>query len=205
MPIAALAVLLSTTLAQAGVDASLPAAPPPPPGAAAAPGAAQPARPRLGFSADVGAPEGLALSAIWRPVPYVRLFGGPNWNYAALGFHAGATVVPWAWAISPTLSVEGGRYYSSDLTWLAKDASGVPAALAPLLKDVGYTYGSLQLGLELGSPRGFQLSIRAGLSYLSLVAHGTATVNRSGATVELTDPHLQATFPSVKAGLQYWF
>lgn len=206
MPIAALAVLLSTSLAQASVDASLPAPPPPPEEAAPAP---RVELPRFGLEVDAGAPEGLVLSALWRPVPYLRLWGGPNWNYAALGYHAGATVVPWAWAIAPTLSVEAGRYYSSDLTWLAKDSSGVPAALEPLLKDVGYTYASLQVGLELGSPRGLALSIRGGLSYVSLVAHGTATVNASGgatgARVELTDPHLRATFPSVKVGLQYWF
>jgi hypothetical protein len=209
MPIAALALLLSTSLAQASADASLPAPPPPPADAAPAPRAHLPS---FGIAVDGGAPEGLVLSALWRPAPYLRLWGGPNWNYVALGFHGGATIAPWSWPVAPTLSAEAGRYFSSDLTWLAKDASGVPAAVAPLLKDVGYTYASLQVGVELGDPRGLALSIRAGLSYISLVAHGTATMNASGATpsatdarVELTDPRIRATFPSVKVGLQYWF
>jgi hypothetical protein len=173
---------------------------------------AKPEPPRFGVAADAGAPEGLVLSALWRPARYVRLSAGPSWNYVAFGLHAGATVVPWQWAFAPTLSAEAGHYFSGDLTWLATDAGGVPAGLEPLLRHVGYSYASVLLGVELGDPRGLSFSIRAGLSYLSLVARGTTTTNVSGgipsatdARVELTDPRLRATMPSVKLGLQYWF
>ncbi len=200
MPIAAaVALLISTSLAQA--TAELPPPPPPPDEVPAA----APGLPRFGLAVDAGAPEGVVASALYRPFPALRIFAGPSWNYSALGFHAGATVVPWRFALTPTLSVEGGRYFSSDLSWLARDSRGVPAALEPLLRDVSYAYGSLHAGLEVGSPSGLALSVSAGLSYLSVRSRGTATTTAGGARVELSDPRIRAVLPSVKLGLQYWF
>jgi hypothetical protein len=165
--------------------------------------------PRLGLAADVGVPEGLTVAAMLRALPSLRLWFGPSWNYAGLGVQGGASWTPLPWALAPALSVEAGRYFSSDLTWLAQDSGGVPEEVAPLLRDVSYSYASAHLGLELGSPRGLAFSIRAGLSYLWLVARGTAASAPGGdageARVQLTDPQLRATIPSVKLGLHYWF
>jgi hypothetical protein len=223
MPIdPAFALLLVTSLAQATTpdvppppppvltaSPALPAPPPPPPLAVEPRG---PDLPRFGLAVDAGAPEGVNVSLTWRPLAAVRLWGGPSWNYVAFGAHAGATLIPLSWIVSPILCVEAGRYFASDLTWLATRAGGVPDELAPLLEKVSYDYASLQLGLELGSQRGLAFSIRAGLSWFSLVARGTARTTASGGTtgasdaqVELTDPRFTATMPSVKMGLQYWF
>jgi hypothetical protein len=192
-----------------GVPAPVtPAAPAPP---VASPvvtaGRAAPELPRLGLAADVGVPEGLTVAAMFRAVPSLRLWLGPSWNYVGLGLQGGVHWAPLPWALAPALSVEAGRYFSSDLTWLAQDSGGVPAEVEPLLRDVSYSYASVHLGFELGSPRGLAFSIRAGLSYLWLVARGTATSSdATGETrVQFTDPQLRATIPSVKLGLHYWF
>jgi hypothetical protein len=207
MPVVpAFALLLSTAaLAQAG-GADLPP-PPPPPAIAAEQPARAPDLPRFGLAVDAGAPEGVSAAAVWRPVAAFRLWGGPSWNYVAFGVNAGATIAPFRWAVAPTLTAEAGRYFEADLTWLATRSGGVPVELAPLLRRVAYDYASLQLGLELGSQRGLSFSIRAGVSWLSAVARGTASTTAAGsaAQVELVDPRFTATMPSVKLGLQYWF
>jgi hypothetical protein len=212
------ALLLTAALAQADVplpppppgttwipasEEALPAPPPPPPPRES------PALPRFGLSLGAGFPHGAALGLVYRPAPAVRLWAGPAWNYASFGLHAGAAIQPWRLAVSPVLSAEAGRYFSSDVSFAAKDASGVPEELAPLLEDVRYAYGAVHLGLEVGSPTGLSFSLGVGLAYVSIQATGTARATEdtggSTATVEFDDPRLRGTLPSVKLGLQYWF
>ncbi len=165
--------------------------------------------PRWGLDVEGGFPEGIAASAVFRPVSEIRLFAGPAWNYVGWGLQGGVTVVPWHLGVSPFLSLEGGRYFSADASFLARSSSGVPAELAPLLKHVGYDYAAAHLGLEFGTRDAFAFSIRAGLAYVSATASGTATTtgtsNGSDYTLAFTDPHLRGTVPSVKLGLQLWF
>jgi hypothetical protein len=168
----------------------------------------EPVRP-FGVLVDLGFPEGAAMSAVYRPVSAVRIFAGPAWNVVALGIQGGVAVVPWHLGLSPVLSVEGGRYFARDASFLAGSASGVPREVEPLLRDVAYDYAALHLGVELGSRDGVAFSVRAGLAYVSLRARGTATVtaDSDGSTTTATfrDPHLRGTIPSVKVGLQLWF
>jgi hypothetical protein len=185
-----------------------PAAPAPAPSAAApAPRPAAPAGlPRLGLALDVGVPEGLALGATFRALPSLRLWAGPAWNYAGFGLQGGLSFTPLPWRLAPALSVEAGRYFSSDLSWLAEDEGGVPETLRPLLGDVSYSYAAAHLGVELGSPRGLVFSLRAGLAYLRAEARGTtSTTSDAGTTVTFRDPVVRGTIPSLKLGLHYWF
>ena len=174
--------------------------------------AATPPLPLLGVSVEAGFPDGGAVALLVRPHHMVRLSVGPTWNYLGWGVEGGVALVPWHWMLSPVLAVEAGRFFDSDLTWLANKSGGVPNELEPLLKKVGYTYASAQLGVEIGSQRGFSFVLRAGLSWFDLVAHGTATTTRSGGTpgssaavVTLSDPRVHAVTPSVKLGVQYFF
>jgi hypothetical protein len=78
--------------------------------------------------------------------------------------------------------------------------------MRPLLRRVDYSYAALDLGLELGNPRGLAFSIRAGLSYVSVGAAGTATyTSDGGSTVTLRDPAFRGTLASAKLGFHYWF
>lgn len=166
------------------------------------------ARP-FGVLLDLGFPEGASVSAVYRPVPAVRVFAGPAWNVVAFGIQGGVVVVPWHLGISPVLSLEGGRYFARDASFLAENASGVPQEIGPLLHDVAYDYAAVHVGLEVGARDGLALTLRAGLARVSLRARGTATVtsDSDGSTTTATfrDPHLSGTIPSVKLGLQLWF
>ncbi len=185
---------------------------PPPPGASeqqAAIAERKKAAPRWGLLLGGGFPEGIAADAVFRPVPEVRLFAGPMWNYVGWGAQAGVTLLPWQMGVSPILSLEVGRYFRADATFLAGKAGGVPAEVEPLLAHVAYDYASAHVGVEIGTRDAFAITVLAGLSYVSLTANGTTTtqvdVSGTTATVTFTDPHLRGTMPSVKVGVQLWF
>jgi hypothetical protein len=190
--------------ASAVVEAPAAPAPPAPPAAPAA----EPL-PRLGLLLDVGVPDGAVVAVVFRPVPPLRFSAGAAYNYAGYGVRGGIGWVPFRWALSPSLNVEAGRYFESDLTWIADHSSGVPVELRPLLKHVGYSYASAQLGIEFGSPRGFSLNLRLGLSYFWTTIHGVgesvANVGGTTATLEVQDPRFRATLPSLKVGMLYYF
>jgi len=161
--------------------------------------------PRLGLAVGGGFPDFATASLVYRPVSRVRLSAGPAWNYVGWGAQGGVAVVPWSFWIAPVLSIEAGRFFGTNLGFLAKDSGGVPQEMKPLLERIDYSYAALDVGLELGSPRGFSVSIRLGLSYVSLAAHGTAThTSDDGSVVSMTNPALHGTLPSLKLGFQYW-
>jgi hypothetical protein len=204
-----------TSLRQPVADAPLPP-PPPPEEPLAAPTAARPGAselPRFGLSLEGGVPEGGALGVMYRPLPYLRLWAGPAWNYASFGVQGGVAYQPFRLVVSPVVSLEAGDYFSADVSFLATGSSGVPEEIEPLMKDVRYRYGAAHLGLEVGSPRGFAFSLRLGLAWVSVQAKGTARATADAgsgagsgtATVEFDDPRVRGTVPSLKLGLQYWF
>jgi hypothetical protein len=161
---------------------------------------------RFGLLLDLGLPEGAALSATFRPVPSVRFFAGPAWNYVGWGIQGGVSLVPWHWAVTPVLTAEAGRYFGADLSFITKGGQGIPTELRPLLRSMTYTYGAILAGLEFGSQSGFTYSLALGLSYIALDAKGTVTkTDGSGNVVTFRDPHVTATLPSVKLGFHYWF
>jgi hypothetical protein len=168
---------------------------PPPP---AADLAAAPRQPMFGLNVDLGVPEGGTIGVLYRPVRPLRIWAGPAWNYLAFGLQGGVALVPWHWAVSPALSIEGGHYFGADVTRVFTD---VPKDAKPLLKSVGYDYVAGHLGAEFGSQRGFSFSLRLGFAYLRASAKGT----NAGTDVSFSDPKLRATLPSVKLGFQYFF
>jgi hypothetical protein len=164
---------------------------------------------RFGLALDTAVPEGLTIGLTFRPVPSVRLWAGPAWNYLSFGAHAGVALVPFHWAITPALSFEAGRFFRADLTRFVKEDSGAPSEVAPLLRNVSYDYAAAHVGLEIGSQRGFAVALRAGLAYVRVIARGRTAPSAEGpageAQVTFVDPRLNATLPSVKLGIQYAF
>jgi hypothetical protein len=160
--------------------------------------------PRWGLALGAGFPEFATASLVFRPLSPVRLHAGPSWNYLGWGLQGGITFVPWSFAVSPLLSLEAGRFFASDLSFVVKGEDG--ATMKPLLDDVSYSYAAADVGLEVGSQRGLCFTLRLGLSYVSIATHGTATRTESGGgSVAVTNPSMNATLPSLKLGLQYWF
>jgi hypothetical protein len=160
--------------------------------------------PRWGLALGAGFPDFATASLVFRPLQRVRLHAGPAWNGFGWGVQGGVTFVPWSFAVSPLLSFQAGRFFGSDLSFLAKGEDG--AGMKPLLEDMVYSYAAADVGLELGSQRGLSFTLRLGLSYVSVATHGTASHTSDGGTVvALTNPSLNATLPSAKLGFQYWF
>lgn len=178
----------------------------------AQPEEAKPSFPHLGISAAAGVPDGAVVNLVVRPLDWLRLSGGGSWNYFGFGVQAGAGIAPFHWVFDPTLNVEVGHYFDSDMTWVADQSAGVPTEMRPLLKDVGYNYVNAQLGVEIGSARRFVIFIRAGLSYFWTTIHGASEVTnnyQSGgqnqtAVIRIQDPELRATLPSFKFGVLFY-
>ncbi len=162
--------------------------------------------PRWGLALGGGFPDFVTASLVFRPVSHLRFSAGPAWNYVGWGVQGGVALVPWRFWIAPVVSLEGGRFFRTNLGFLVKDSAAVPPEVRPLLEKVAYSYAALDVGLELGSQRGFSSSIRLGLSYVSIAAHATATYTRDdGTAVSVSDPALHGMLPSLKVGLQHWF
>jgi hypothetical protein len=190
--------LLACALAPALAPADEPE-PPPPPGEVHAP--------RLGVGVGVGVPQAASLDLLYRPVPWLRLSAGPSWDYVGWGLHGGAVFSPVRWAVTPTLGIEVGRIFEADLNKVLS----VDAGLQPLLERVQAQYLAATLGLEIGSQRGFALSLRLGLAWLKVDTHGSGQLTGSGgiagqndALVTVTSPTLRASTPTVQLGLQYY-
>lgn len=160
--------------------------------------------PRWGLAIGAGFPDFGTASLVFRPLAQVRLHAGPAWNYLGWGLHGGVTLVPWSAPIAPLLSFQAGRFFGSDLSFLARGEDG--AGMKPLLDEVVYSHASADVGIELGSPRGLSFSLRLGLSYVSVRTRGTASrTDEGGTVVALSNPSLNATLPSLKLGFQRWF
>jgi hypothetical protein len=194
-----------------GPGAALPAAYAPAPAPAPAP--ASPATglrrrplPLLGVSLGGGFPDLANLNLLVRPAPWFRLYGGPSWSSVSWGAQAGAVLAPWSWYVTPTLSLQAGKLFGTSLTRFVKSDSKSAQDVKPLLGNVDYQYLAGDLGVELGSPRGFSFYLRLGLSLVSIRANGTATHTADdGTRVTIRDPSVTAWLPSAKLGFQYWF
>lgn len=161
---------------------------------------------RWGLALGAGFPDFATASVTLRPVDQVRLYAGPSWNYVGWGIQGGVALVPWDFWIAPVVSLEAGRFFRTNLGFLAKDDGGMPAGMRPLLERIDYSYAALDVGVEIGSQRGLSLSLRVGLSYVSISANGTATyTSDDGTIVTFADPAVRGTLPSLKLGVQYWF
>jgi len=155
---------------------------------APSPAEAAPAAPErlklLGVELDVGFPDGAALSVVYRPWYFLRLNAGPAYDLAAFGVQGGATLIPFHFPITPTLTGEAAYFAGGNVNkQLARWNVSAPSAVQPLLNDVGYSYLSSQLGLEFGGPEVFVFYIRFGLAWIFPNASGTATTTSGTATV----------------------
>jgi hypothetical protein len=199
--LAALALLSLGSAAQAaGVDAARRAAP-----------AEERDKPPfvLGLMLDAGVPDGANGALVLAPARWLRLHAGGGTNTVSAGFRGGFTVVPFG--AGPSLSVELGHYRDGNANSLVRKFAGTDAWLTPLFERLGYTYGNLQLGLELGHGP-VQFFIHAGMSYVHATIHNANAALGSradpdgtrddGTTVTIRqDPTVRVISPSAKLGM----
>jgi hypothetical protein len=160
---------------------------------------------RLGLSLSAGAPQGFALSAVLRPIPWLRASAGVAHNVLGFGVQGGVTAFPTGWAVTPTLTLEAGRFFETDVS---DDFSGTfPSAFDPSLREFGYDFYSAQVGVELGSRRSFLFFVRGGLAWVRSGLDGVQGFVPDDApdtTVDVSDVKLRATVPTVNLGVVFF-
>ena len=129
--------------------------------------------PRFGVTADVGVPDGANAAVVYRPLRTLRVHGGVGHNYVSRGVRAGLTLIPLRSVVTPTLSVDYGRYFEGDANPLARKVMGDPEYHSSLLEDVGYDYANAHVGLEVGRTR-FTFFFHAGVSRVTGNLRGLA-------------------------------
>jgi hypothetical protein len=179
--------------------------------AAAPPAPEEPSRlgplPRWGMAFGAGFPDFATASVMYRPLPFLRLAVGPSWNTVGWGLHGGVELAPWSGAVTPVLAFHAGKFLRSDYSRYANEEDdGSPSDVKPLLERLDYSYAGIDLGLDFGNPRGFSVALRLGVSFVSVSSPASATfTNDQGSIVTLSRPDVDATLPSAKLALQYWF
>jgi len=185
--------------------------------AASTPSASSPASPaptdapkrihHLGVELDAGVPDGAGLSVLYRPWKFARVELGMLYNYVGFGIRGGVSVVV-PYYIAPSLTFEAGHYFDGNASG---KFSGVPDDVKPMLEQVGYTFISGQLGLEMGHPNWFVFFVRAGISRLWLTVHNVekaaaSKANSSDFTVKsANDLSVRLGIPNAKVGFMVYF
>lgn len=168
-------------------------------------------RPRgttLGLQLDAGVPDAAGVVLLYRPLWWLRLNGGLAYDYIGYGLRGGVSLVPWHWVVTPSLSLDAGRFFEGDASRLASDTT---RAERDLLRHATYQFASAQVGLELGSQRWCSFYVRAGLAYVTATASGrrlTAFAQEKGSDssmqYSLGDARLRALMPSASLGLLFY-
>ncbi|WP_224248374.1 autotransporter outer membrane beta-barrel domain-containing protein [Hyalangium gracile] len=163
----------------------------------------------LGAMLDVGAPDGIGVSAVARPVRWLRINAGLTTNTLSFGVRGGISLVPLSTFISPSINLDVGHYFDANYNDLIDRLGGIPLRTSVPIEDVGYNYGGASVGLEIGRPDRFSFYLRVGL------ARGSMTIEDADRLLKdvTNDPDITArpltlrfTTPSVKLGfLLYLF
>ncbi|HEY7724816.1 MAG TPA: hypothetical protein VH880_05750 [Anaeromyxobacteraceae bacterium] len=163
--------------------------------------------PRWGVMLDAGAPDVLALSALWRPLPWLRLNGGASYLYLAWGLKAGIAWVPFVHWVAPSLNLEYGHYMGLGIAGKVS----APKDAEPMLKSLSLDYVTAELGLELGSGRGWAVFVRGGLGRVwarggaGSVVDGGGPAVVDGSRTDLGPTKLRLDGPVAKLGFLTYF
>jgi hypothetical protein len=158
---------------------------------------------KLGFALDLGVPQGAALEVLFKPWWWLRLNGGFAYNVIGTGIRGGLTLIPFHFAVTPTLNFDLGHYFSGDLTKFTSSSDPNEEAL---LHDAAYDFWSLQLGLEFGSQNGFLFFTRGGLAHIGTTLSGQDVTNYANSrpgttgTFAVGDAHFSALIPCFSFG-----
>ncbi|WP_240356904.1 MULTISPECIES: hypothetical protein [Myxococcus] len=163
---------------------------------------------RLGLLVDAGAPHGIGVSAVFKPLPWLRLQAGPTTNTLSLGLRGGLSILPMQTFISPSINVEGGHYLGSDYNDVVDWLGATPTSATSSIRDISYDYVAGSVGLEIGASSRFNFFLHLGLSYVRMgVDDASALIEDATGESDITARNLtvRATIPSVKVGFLFYF
>src|SRR4051812_39897925 len=82
--------------------------------------------PRLGLMFDLGSVDGGMLSLVYRPSPWLRVYGGGGSNTAAPGLRLGAAVSPFQHLRELAFNLDGGHFFPGDVNGIFAAIGGAP-------------------------------------------------------------------------------
>lgn len=173
-----------------------------------APAEAPSSKVRIGAMLDVGAPDGVGVSAVVRPIEWLRINAGVTTNTISLGVRGGISLVPLSTLVSPSLNADFGHYFDTSYNDIVDRLGGIPLQSDIPVEDIGFNYAGASVGLEIGKPDRFSFYLRAGFASGKLVINDAEKLLR-----DVTgDPDITAapltirfTSPSIKLGFLLYF
>jgi hypothetical protein len=148
----------------------------------------------IGVQADVGAPDGVALGVVVRPVNWLRLTVAGTHNVMAPGIRGGFTLDPINFPIAPTLTLEGGHAFEGK----------VPGANS--LPSFDYDYVNLHLGLEFGRRNRWRFFLQGGPSWIHASTFDFQSVVDANPALRIGNPSANVSaVPTGKLGFTVYF
>ena len=164
----------------------------------------------LAILLDVAVPSGFGASLAVRPCSWISLHGGVISNTVSPGIRGGFTLAPFHFAVTPTFTAEIGHFWDGDANSSIAFFTQNSGFHSDLVQHFGYDFVTGQLGIELGPPDWWVISIRVGLSYLwsssalqPSVQQAAQQVSRAtGGLISLNGEGM--FFPSAQVGLKLY-
>jgi hypothetical protein len=169
---------------------------------------ASPSKLRLGAMLDVGAPDGVGISAVVRPIEWLRINAGLTTNTLSFGVRGGISLVPLSTFISPSLNADIGHYFDTSYNDLVDKLGGIPLQSDVPVENIGFNYAGASVGLEIGKPERFSFYIRGGFASGRLVIRDAEALLRDvtgDPTITSTPLTIRFTSPSLKLGFLLYF
>jgi hypothetical protein len=161
---------------------------------------------KYGVMLDVGAPDGIMTSFVFRPLAQARVHAGLGYNGVSAGLRMGGEYLPFGWG--PSLGFAYGHYFEGDANGLVGAIAGDVDDAEELLKSIGYDYLTLRVGMEFGGDR-FTFFMRGGVSWVHMTIHHLDSlleqdddgVANGTTSIRITeDPVLNAFAPTLNLG-----
>lgn len=158
---------------------------------------------------DAGVPDGINGSLVFRPLRPFQVHAGVGTNLISYGVRGGASLYLLPTWISPSLNAEVGRYFPGDANAAANRLGITTDSDSPILRDVGYDYGNLHLGLDVGRDR-CSFYIHAGFSTVRGKIRNVDEMVQQDASGDITvevreDASVTLVGPSARIGFVYFF
>lgn len=129
------------------------------------PDAAPPWRTRIGGRLVAGAPDGVGLSVLIHPRPWLRAHAGAARNGLGFGVRAGVDLIPLSLTVAPSLTLEYAHGFRADYDRLLDRLHGQDVSPATTIREVAYDQLGASVCLEYSPSRYVTLFGGVGISY----------------------------------------
>jgi hypothetical protein len=170
---------------------------------------AQAAPGHFGAMVDLGVPDGANAALVFRPWRFLDIHAGGGYNAVSPGVRVGAALHLLPTTVSPVIAAEAGHYFDGDGNAAVMRYGLAADSDDPLLRQVGYDYANVHLGLNFGRER-MVIFIHAGWSIVKGTLHNADEefdAQDGGALMQdfRADPTITIITPSARLGAEVFF